>query len=153
MTSNTSEQIMVTSGFIINSTYVPAIMLHEKKYENRTFSIKPGFYALYSSKAKPNMLKDFFLSFPNMKVPTMEKLESIQGKIVGILHVKNIFKKGDTNYPIDTYATGEYAHAIKFIPIPNFIIGEYKVGQVTRMSLTEATQRSLTDTLTHYLQN
>jgi hypothetical protein len=159
MTTQIREQIpeiyprlIVNTGFIINSTYIPAIMLHEKKYENRTFSIKAGFYALYSSKAKPKMLKNFFDSFPNMKGPTMEKLGSVQGNIVGILHVKNIFKKGDTNYPIDPYATGEYVYAIDFIPIPEFILGEYKAGQVTRMSLTEATKVSLSNTLSQFLQ-
>ena len=133
----------ITSGFTINSAYVPAIMLHKQKYENRSYPIKPAYYALYCSFAKPKMLREFYTSFPEMKEITQQMVKTIEGKIVGILHVKKIHKKGDPDYPNDPYANGEYTHAIDFIPIPTYIAGEHKRGQVNYMSLSEETKKTL----------
>jgi len=68
---------------------------------------------------------------------------TIEGRIVGILHVKEVFRKGDPDYPNDPYATGAYTHAIDFIPIPEYITGEHKKGQVNYMSLSEDTKEKL----------
>ncbi len=143
-----TEMIMeINNGFIINATYIPAIMLGEKIYENRSFRIKPAYYALYASKTNSKMRNVFLESYPQMTGPTnRETLSNIEGKIVGILHVKQVFKIGDLNYPENPHATGKFTHLIEFIPIPAFINGEHKHGQITYMSLSEETKLKLNQT-------
>ena len=119
-------------------------MLGEKKYENRTFKIKPAFYALYASKTNSKMRNIFLESYPHMTGPTdRDTLETLKGKIVGILHVKQVFKEGETDYPVDPHATGKFTHLIDFIPIPAYIDGEYKKGQITYFSISEETKQKL----------
>ena len=134
----------ITNGFIINATYIPAIMLGEKIYENRSFKIKPAYYALYASKTNSKMRNIFLESYPQMIGPTnRETLRAIEGKIVGILHVKQVFKIGDLNYPINPHATGKFTHLIEFIPIPSYINGDHKQGQIIYMKLSEETKQKL----------
>ncbi len=119
-------------------------MLGEKKYENRSFKIKPAYYALYASKTNSKMRNTFLESYPQMTGPTnRETLTSIEGKIVGILHVEQVFKMGDLDYPVDPHATGNYTHLISFIPIPSYIQGEHKHGQIIYMTLSEETKQKL----------
>jgi hypothetical protein len=141
---NTME---INNGFIINATYLPAIMRGEKIYENRSFRIKPAYYALYASKTNQRMRNIFLESYPEMTGWTnREALKEMEGKIVGILHVKQVFKIGDLNYPVDPHATGKFTHLIDFIRIPDYIEGEHKHGQITYMSISDETKEKLSHT-------
>ena len=111
-------------AIIFYARVVLQFMSGEKRYENRSRPIRPGYYGVYAGKRK---LGD---SFETIR---------IEQKIVGVIHVHDYWKQGDPDYPIDPHATGLYTHKITFYPLPEteYISGMYKRGQVTYMKITD----------------
>jgi hypothetical protein len=144
--SDESVSPTVTEGLILISSVIPAIMEGRKRFENRTWLIKPGDYALYGSADKKPFRKRFLEDHPEEDTPDfLEKVAKVEKKIVGVLHVHRAYKKGDADYPVDPHANGDYTHSITFSPLPesDYISGAYKKGQVTHMKLDPATSRKL----------
>lgn len=138
----------VTEGLILISSVIPAIMEGRKRFENRTWQIKPGDYALYGSADKKPFRKRFLEDHPEEDTPDfLEKVAKVEKKIVGVLHVHRAYKKGDADYPVDPHATGDYAHSVTFSALPesDYISGAYKKGQVTYMTLDPSVSRTLGD--------
>ena len=136
----------VTKGLILISSVIPAIMEGRKHFENRTYRIKPGHYALYGSADKKPFRKRFLEEHPEEDTPDLlQKVAKVEKKIVGVLQVHRSYKKGAADYPSDPHATGDYTHSITFSPLPesDYISGTYKQGQVTYMTLDPATSRKL----------
>lgn len=136
----------VTRGLILISSVLPAVMEGRKRFENRTFQIKPGHYALYGSADKKPFRKRFLEEHPEEDTPDfLEKVAKVEKKIVGVIQVHRAYKKGDADYPVDSHANGDYAHSITFSPLPerDYISGAYKQGQVTYMTLDPAASRKL----------
>jgi hypothetical protein len=144
--SDESSDHPVTKGLILISSVIPAIMEGRKRFENRTWQIKPGDYALYGSADKKPFCKRFLEEHPEEDTPDfLEKVAKVENKIVGVLHVHRAYKKGDADYPVDPHANGDYAHSITFTPLPekDYISGAYKRGQVTYMTLNPAASKVL----------
>jgi hypothetical protein len=138
----------VTKGLILISSVLPAVMEGRKRFENRTFQIKPGHYALYGSADKKPFRKRFLEEHPEEDTPDfLEKVAKVEKKIVGVLQVHRSYKKGAADYPVDSHANGDYAHSITFSPLPEsaYISGAYKKGQVTYMTLDPEVVESLRD--------
>lgn len=102
------SKYIVSKGFIINAAHIPSIMAHRKLYENRTFEIQSGYYALYASKSKKKMLDGFLAAIEEEKQHRNETIREIgraETNIVGVLHVKQVYCKNDrANYPDNVYA-------------------------------------------------
>jgi len=140
---------IVRQGFIINATYVPAIISGRKRFENRDFKIKPGYYGLYVSKSKKEMRDEFF-----DKEATLDEIKALEGHIVGILHVLKAYERGNSDFPNDLYVSdAAYTHSIEFIPITEYIDGEYKVGQINYMMLSPSVSGRLTEELKRHDQS
>lgn len=136
----------VTHGLILISSVIPAVMEGRKRFENRTFQIKPGYYALYGSADKKPFRKRFLEEHPEEDTPDfLEKVKKVEKKIVGVIEVHRSFKRGSPDYPVDPHANGEYTHSITFTPLPEqeYISGAYKKGQVTYMTLDPYVSRKL----------
>jgi len=146
LVSDSDSDPKVTRGLILISSVLPAVMEGRKRFENRTFQIKPGHYALYGSADKKPFRKRFLEEHPEEDTPDfLEKVAKVEKKIVGVIQVHRAYKKGDADYPVDSHANGDYAHSITFTPLPerDYISGAYKQGQVTYMTLDPSTSRKL----------
>lgn len=111
-------------ALIFYSRVVLQFQSGEKRYENRSRPIKPGYYGVYAGKRKP---------------ADPSEAAKIEQKIVGAIKVHKSWKKGDPEYPVDPHATGLYTHKITFYPLDEdeYISGMYKRGQVTYMKIDD----------------
>ena len=139
---------VVSHGIILISSIIPSIVAGRKRYENRDFRIKPGYYALYGSKHKNDCKKRFLEEHPEENTEDlMEKIKQVEGKIVGVIEVQKSWEKGvDEDYPVDPYAQGKFTHLIAFTPLKetDYISDAYKKGQVTYMKLDSDVSDKLT---------
>ena len=158
-TTNTQDigNVKIKGLFSISSAYVPSIMAGRNKYINRNLSSQTGYYGLLATTQTDKMGLQKFLDKhveeKEVEQETRSMIKHIDEKVVGIIHIKKIYYRGDTTvlFPIDAYADGPYAYNIEFIPISNYIDYEHKQDRMNNIIFPEDTKKKLNDELNSYL--
>jgi len=140
------QPVTVTKGLILISSVIPAILAGRKRFENRSYRIKPGFYALYGSLDKKAFRERYLSEHPEERTDDFRSaVRKVETKIVGVIQVHRSYYRGDPDYPLDPHAQGDFTHAITFHPLQecDYISGAYKRGQIIYMKLACEIQAKL----------
>ena len=142
-----SDSKSVTKGIILIASVFFAISSGRKRYENRTYALRLGYFALYLSKDKKAFREEFLRDHPEENFDGLiGSIKRVESKIVGVLHIQKVWKRDDVDYPTDLHATGPFTHLISYYALPKeeYISGHYKRGQQIYMKVNDT---EVSDTL------